>query len=581
MMKKNKILLVLGCLSLGVGSFGIAQVVSAPTKKANATDGVVTTFDFTAATYAGSNAESLHNKSLTIDNIKMSTTSASAVGAYSNPARFYSGYAITMEGITTVAGTTSTSVSTISSIVFTCSSAAYATALSGATWTGGTAAANNTVVTVTPTATTVTFNLAAQSRISSIVFTYNTTVTTVSPVESVSLSKTSGTYNVTGGETITASVLPSGATQGVTWSTSDEFVATVSGGTIYAVGAGTATITATSIGTASDGSAKSASFTVTVNSFGISGLRDSAGAILNSGKIVAVTGTVTKVVVGDGVYIQAGTTFAGAKAVYGFSYSTTASSATVGNLCTIKGTISSYNGLLELTGASFKTSATVGETITPIAISSGFTSTNLVGHDSVMISLPSLRLTTAATITSGTASTISCTLGGSEAVSLRADKAVSSADATTINTMFGKIGTGGAFSYAGVLGWYNGPQASLTEASQLSLPSATSTEITNVETFVSTYLNITAGTCSERWSAAKTAYLALAAEEQAIFKTGSAYADMLKRYNAWAAANGDTALSSPEVSVNGDSTNIALYALGGIAILAAGAFFVFRKKKQA
>ena len=243
----------------------------------------------------------------------------------------------------------------------------------------------------------------------------------------------------------------------------------MSGGTIYAVGAGTATITATSIGTASDGSAKSASFTVTVNSFGISGLRDSAGAILNSGKIVAVTGTVTKVVVGDGVYIQAGTTFAGAKAVYGFSYSTTASSATVGNLCTIKGTISSYNGLLELTGASFKTSATVGETITPIAISSGFTSTNLVGHDSVMISLPSLRLTTAATITSGTASTISCTLGGSEAVSLRADKAVSSADATTINTM----GKAAYSSFSDFIGRF--PSRSATPAATTSTTSVTDT----------------------------------------------------------------------------------------------------------
>ena len=43
MIKKNKILLVLGCLSLGVGAVGIAQVVSIPAREANATATTATT----------------------------------------------------------------------------------------------------------------------------------------------------------------------------------------------------------------------------------------------------------------------------------------------------------------------------------------------------------------------------------------------------------------------------------------------------------------------------------------------------------------------------------------------------------
>ena len=80
-------------------------------------------------------------------------------------------------------------------------------------------------------------------------------------VTSVSLNKTSTTINVGSSETLTATVLPTNATnKNVSWTTSNSAVATVNNGTVTAVGAGTATITVTSVAD----NTKSATCTVTV-----------------------------------------------------------------------------------------------------------------------------------------------------------------------------------------------------------------------------------------------------------------------------------------------------------------------------
>ena len=92
------------------------------------------------------------------------------------------------------------------------------------------------------------------------------TVTVTEPptvsVTSVTLDKTSLTLDVGGSDTLTATVKPDDASnKAVTWSTSNEKVATVQDGVVTAVGAGKATITATTV----DGSGVSATCEVTVN----------------------------------------------------------------------------------------------------------------------------------------------------------------------------------------------------------------------------------------------------------------------------------------------------------------------------
>jgi len=82
------------------------------------------------------------------------------------------------------------------------------------------------------------------------------------PVSQITLNKTETSISVGNSETLTATVAPeNAANKALTWASSDEAVATVApDGTVTAVKAGAATITAT----AADGSGKSATCTVTV-----------------------------------------------------------------------------------------------------------------------------------------------------------------------------------------------------------------------------------------------------------------------------------------------------------------------------
>lgn len=85
-------------------------------------------------------------------------------------------------------------------------------------------------------------------------------ITVETPVTSVKVSPASVSMNIGETKTVTATVAPSNATKKtVTWSTSNAAIATVNGGTITGVAAGTATITAKT----SNG--KSATVAVTVN----------------------------------------------------------------------------------------------------------------------------------------------------------------------------------------------------------------------------------------------------------------------------------------------------------------------------
>lgn len=105
--------------------------------------------------------------------------------------------------------------------------------------------------------TTVTVRYGSEER------TIRVTVTeSIVKVTSVSLNKTSLSLTVGGSEILTATLLPTNATvKEVTWKSSNYSVATVTGGTVRAVGAGTATITAT----AADGSGETATCVVSVS----------------------------------------------------------------------------------------------------------------------------------------------------------------------------------------------------------------------------------------------------------------------------------------------------------------------------
>ena len=101
-------------------------------------------------------------------------------------------------------------------------------------------------------------------------------------VSSITLDPTSKTLVIDGTQTISTTVSPSGALdKAITWTTSDADVATVDGGVVTAVGAGTATITAT----AHDGSGVYAECAITVE----------AAASCSGDPTALVSGTLYKV----------------------------------------------------------------------------------------------------------------------------------------------------------------------------------------------------------------------------------------------------------------------------------------------
>ena len=131
--------------------------------------------------------------------------------------------------------------------------------------TPGTYNGSNTVTGINSTTLTVTSSHAAGVKLSSITIYYEVEDVAVA---GITLDKTEASM-IVGGETLTltATVAPDDATdKTVTWTTSDASVATVTNGTVTAVGAGTATITATATnGTADTSDDKAATCAVTVS----------------------------------------------------------------------------------------------------------------------------------------------------------------------------------------------------------------------------------------------------------------------------------------------------------------------------
>jgi len=113
---------------------------------------------------------------------------------------------------------------------------------------------------------------------------------TTEPVTNVELNVNTGTLDIGQTLTLTATVTPSTASnQGVTWSSSDTNVATVENGVVTAVGAGSATITAT----ANDGSGYNATCAITVNPRLVSSITlNETTKTLNVGETLTLSATV-------------------------------------------------------------------------------------------------------------------------------------------------------------------------------------------------------------------------------------------------------------------------------------------------
>ncbi|MCL2369661.1 MAG: Ig-like domain-containing protein [Firmicutes bacterium] len=137
---------------------------------------------------------------------------------------------------------------------------------------------------------TITVTTVAGGHTATFMVTVSPAITNI-PVAGVTLNETAGSVTVGGEITLTATVAPANATnQKVTWSSSDDAIATVVNGVVAAMSAGTATITVTTV----DGG-HTATFAVTVNAAtvpvaGVT-LNEAAGSVTVGGEIT-LTATV-------------------------------------------------------------------------------------------------------------------------------------------------------------------------------------------------------------------------------------------------------------------------------------------------
>jgi hypothetical protein len=251
----------------------------------------------------------------------------------------------------------------------------------------------------------------------------------------------------------------------------------------------------------------------------------------------------------------------------------------LGALVKASGTVSVYNGLLELASATV-TYVSAGNTITPFEL----TETNYNATD---LALMDGRLVTgtfkyvSGSLASGTsAASVSLTIGTTSATFRSATATQAVAISPDYALFFACTGTTTEFTWTGILSWYNGPQlapSALSEVTCASVFDGINAVVTALD-----MSSTTANQCLTKYASAKNAYNALSTEQKALFNGATTYTDASARYAAWAKANGET-VSAIKLGFAGDNSTVSMIAvLASMAIvLAGGAYLYIRRRKQA
>lgn len=208
--------------------------------------------------------------------------------------RFYKGSTLTI---------TPESGYTISSVVFTATSANYATALQSSTWTNATATVDGTTVTVTPTDGTEAFSAAIGGTTghTRVVVTYAENGTPTLKPAGLAFAETE--FTVAPGADFTAPELTNPNNLTVTYSSNNEDIAVVdenTGEVVIGEDEGTATITASFAGN-DEYKAGSASYTITVKDPNAKGTADNPYTVAEAIEFINTLGTSIST---DDVYVR-------------------------------------------------------------------------------------------------------------------------------------------------------------------------------------------------------------------------------------------------------------------------------------
>jgi hypothetical protein len=140
---------------------------------------------------------------------------------------------------------------------------------------------------------------------------------------------------------------------------------------------------------------------------------------------------------------------------------------------------------------------------------------------------------------------------------------------------------GGTISVYCTLGAYTNTYStdSLTELSSITIQS----NVNPAETFANWMMETArdAETCSAKWTEAKAKFAALVTEQKTLFLSGSSVEVIVNaraRYNAWAAANGETVSASNVSMMNESTAVIAVAVVSVLGLLTLAGVMVMRKK---
>ncbi len=424
-----------------------------------------------------------------------------------------------------------------------------------------------------------TYTVVMKDADSNIVASYTGNISVTVGVTDVTLSSTfsnGDTLRIGNTYALNTTVSPSTASQEVVWTVSDSNAVTISSENVLSVvkktGTDAITITATSVAD----STKSATLSFYVgNEFAISELVSQDGSKLPNGlisgsSVVSTKGTVTAIE-GNNVFIQSGDA-----AIELFANKDKSlNSLKVGDGVKASGTITLYNGVVELTSPSATVDSSIVNDVTPVEL----------GED-VMISSNVSRLVTAHNAICLESKTISGSGNISVSFKLSDETAVSLYFKSSSISKLSSFGNFIANNSYEITGLYNvfGTTKQILMVEGCSYYAAGTEE---VKQFIADYIAGKDGvaaegdTCKAKYDAAKAAYDKLSDNARTLFTTNSDYASAYETYTYWETHQND---ASAVKLVNGSNTtnwtNIAVIAGAILLASCASVYFFLNKKKQ-
>ncbi len=382
---------------------------------------------------------------------------------------------------------------------------------------------------------------------------------------------------------LNASVLPEGASQEITWSSSDDAAIVDDGGLLRIVGNSNAIITITA--TSAVDATKSGTISFTIDDayeVSISDLLTNDGTTfansLASGTTVTTKGAITAFD-GTSAYIQSGDA-----AVLIYTSGKSLSSFSAGDGVKVTGTIKIDNGLVKIGPTSVDPDDSAKEEVAALEL-----------NNDALVSVNTSRLVKATKAVCLESKAISGASGatkakfkfeGSESSSAEFVAYIAKDDLKTLSGVYGDFEKGATYNLSGI--FYKYVSGTNVESRFVLGSSFGGYENEDLRDFIATYITEQSkkeegsATCANKYSEASEALSKLSEATQNTFKTASAYKDAYEVYSYWETHKDVRSTAGLVSHASASDWRNNLVAIVGSLLLVGGAtfFFAYNGKKK-